>query len=92
MLGILVPVRKTFLMAVPEKAAYIGLKGKTQISKCIYAVESAELQIRGGLEDNSKIIFFLFLNVAYVVTTHQNLLDETVLMVGHKICSVEKYG
>ena len=44
MLGILVPVRKIFLMAVPEKAAYKGLKGKTQISKCLYAVDSAELQ------------------------------------------------
>ena len=64
---------------------------------------NTELQIRRGIEDNSEIIY-LFLNKnilcdpslelshQYVVTPNQNCLDETVLMMGHKICFVEKYG
>ena len=45
----------------------------------------AELQIRGGIENNSKIIF-LISQSKHVVTPHQNCLDERVLMMDHKIC------
>ena len=45
-----------------------------------------ELQIRGGIEDKSKIFFSYFSIKTYVVTPHKNRLGETVLMVGHKIC------
>ena len=34
----------------------------------------------------SKIIFLISHMKTYVVTHHQNRLDETVLMMGHKIC------
>ena len=36
--------------------------------------------------DNSKIIFSYFSTKTYVVTPHYNRLDETVLMMAHKIC------
>ena len=44
-----------------------------------------ELQIIGGTEDNSKMIFF-FSTKTYVVTPHQNCLGEMVLMRGHNVC------
>ena len=34
-----------------------------------------------------KCYFSYFSTKTYVVTPHQNRLDETVLMMGHKICS-----
>ena len=45
----------------------------------------AELQIRGGIEDNSKIVFYCSTKT-YVMTPHKNHLDQMVLMMGHKIC------
>ena len=39
-----------------------------------------------GTEDNSKISFFCFSTKTYVVTPHYSCLDETVVMVGHKVC------
>ena len=36
--------------------------------------------------DNIKNIFFYFSMKTYVVTPHQNHLNEMVLMMGHKIC------
>ena len=44
-----------------------------------------ELQIRWGIKDKSKIIF-LISQRNHFVTPHQNRLDETVLMMGLKIC------
>ena len=44
----------------------------------------AELQIRVGIEDNSKIIF-LFLNRNMYCNPHQNSLGETVLIMGCNI-------
>ena len=57
-----------------------------QISVCVCAGGG------GGVlsEDNAKIIF---LNENICLTTHQNRLDETILMVGHKLCFfMEKTG
>ena len=48
------------------------------------------LQIRGGIGDNSRIFFYSM--KIYVVTTHLNRLDETDLMMGHKIFFMDKYG
>ena len=44
-----------------------------------------ELQIRGGIEDNSKIYFSYFSTKTYFVTNHKNRLDETVLMMDYNI-------
>ena len=44
---------------------------------------SVELQIRGGIEDKSKIIF-LFLNEN--ICCAANRLFEMILIMGHKIC------
>ena len=44
-----------------------------------------ELQIRGGIEDNLKIIFY-FSSKIYGVTPHYNHLGEMNLMMGHTIC------
>ena len=33
-------------------------------------VHNSELQIRGGIEDNSKIVFFYFSTKTYIVTPH----------------------
>ena len=52
--------------------------------------EDADLQIRGGIEDNSKVTFSYFSMKIYVVTPHKNRLNETVLMVGHKIYSYQE--
>ena len=38
-----------------------------------------------GIEDNAKIIFLFLNEKMYVVTPHENHLNETVLMRGHKI-------
>ena len=45
----------------------------------------SELQIRGGIGDNSKIIF-LFLNENTCCDPSLEPSNETVLMMGHKIC------
>ena len=45
----------------------------------------SELQIRGAIGDNSKIMS-CFSTKTYVVTPHKNRLNETVLMTGHNIC------
>ena len=42
----------------------------------------SELQIRGDIEDNSKILFCYFSRKTYVV----NPLKKTVLMMDRKIC------
>ena len=42
------------------------------------------LQIREGIEDNSRI-FFLISEQKHVVTPHENRLGKTVLMIGHNI-------
>ena len=42
--------------------------------------------IREDIEDNSEIIFSYFLMKTYFVTPHWNCLQETILMLGHKIC------
>ena len=44
---------------------------------------NTEIQIRGGNEDNSKIIFSYFSMKTYGVTPRQ---DKRVLIMGHKIC------
>ena len=49
----------------------------------------SELQIRGGIDDNSKI-FFLFLNENIYCHPSLNRLREMVLMMGHKICFYEE--
>ena len=46
---------------------------------CTYA----ELQIRGGIVDNSKIFFSFFSTKTYIVTPHLNRIVETVLMRAH---------
>ena len=43
-----------------------------------------ELQIRGGIEDNSQIIFLISQKIC--CDPHQNCLAETVLMMGRNIC------
>ena len=48
-------------------------------------IYSSGLQIRGGIENSSKVIFFLFLNEKHVLTPHQNHLIVTVVMMSHKI-------
>ena len=51
---------------------------------------TTELQIRGGREINSKIIFlFLNRNICCdpsIELPHRDSLGEAVLMIGHKIC------
>ena len=46
---------------------------------------SCRASVKRGIEDNSKIIFSYFSMKTYVVTPQLNHLDETVLMMGHKI-------
>ena len=41
---------------------------------------SAELKIRGGIEDNSTVTFSYFSTKTYVVTPPKNRLDGTLLM------------
>ena len=48
-----------------------------------------ELQIRQGIEDNSKLFFSYFSIKTYVEPPHWNRLHEMVLMMGHKICLYE---
>ena len=48
--------------------------------------------MRGSIEDNSKIFFSHFSTKTYIATPQQNRLDETVLMIGHKICFKDKCG
>ena len=50
-----------------------------------------ELQIRWVIKDNSKIAF-LISKWKQVVTNHLNLHDETVLLMGHKICFYGEMG
>ena len=46
-----------------------------------------------GIEDSSKIIFLISLTVkTYVVTTHYNCLDKTVLMMSHNKCFYGEIG
>ena len=54
-------------------------------------ISDPEFQIRGGIADNSKIIF-LVSQQKHVVTPHYNRLGETILMMGHSICFMGKYG
>ena len=56
-------------------------------------IMNLELQIRGSIEDKLKIIF-LISQWKHVVTPHKNRLEETVLMMGHKIWGffMKKYG
>ena len=49
-----------------------------------------ELQIRGVIVDNSKIIF-LISQQKHVVTSHLNCLEKTVLMMCLKYVLMEKY-
>ena len=51
----------------------------------------AELQIRGGIEDNLKIIF-LISQQKHAVTPQWNCLGQTVLMMGCHIVLKEYYG
>ena len=44
-----------------------------------------ELQIRGNIEHNLKIIFLITQKKHYVVIRHYNPLIETVLMMGNNI-------
>ena len=53
--------------------------------------QSTELQIRGGNEDNSRIIF-LISQQKHVMTPHKNRLDQMVQMMGHKYVLKEKCG
>ena len=48
-------------------------------------IKTAELQIRWGIEDNSEIIFFIFLNVNICCDLIRKSLDVMVLMTVHKI-------
>ena len=47
----------------------------------------SELRIRGGTEDNSKIIF---LTIIFSIKTYVVTINETVMIVGHKMCIYEK--
>ena len=58
------------------------LNTKTYLALC-YTM--AELQIRGGIEDKGNFSYFSM--KTYGVAPH-----ETALMMGHKICFMEKYG
>ena len=44
--------------------------------------------MRGGVDDNLKIIFLISQQKHHVVIT-QNRLDKTILMRSHKICFVQ---
>ena len=48
---------------------------------------STELQKRGSIEDLS-----YFSMKSYVVTPPKNFLNEIILMMGHKIYFMDKYG
>ena len=50
---------------------------------------TAELQIRGGIEDSSKM-FFLISQRKHVFTPNKNHLGETVLMMGLNKCFIEE--
>ena len=57
-----------------------------------FFIQGSELQIRGGIEHNSKIFFSYFSTKRYVVTPHYNRLGERVLMIGSNIRFKEYYG
>ena len=64
---------------------YIGQQ--ITVSKNLF-LNHTELQIRGSYEDNSKIIFLIFQRKHMLwplIRTVSSRLDETVLMMGHKI-------
>ena len=59
----------------------------------IYAIfeDLSELQIREGIEDNSKMTVLISHQKTYVVTPHLNRHSKTVLMIGHNI-HFKEYG
>ena len=52
----------------------------------LFQADEAEIQIGGGSEDNSKIVFLIAQQSHTVIAPYKNRLGVTVLMMGHNIC------
>ena len=58
-----------YIMSLFDSFTYFSFNASYSLVACEFFLWKSELQIRGGIEDNSKI-FFLFQNENNIVTTH----------------------